>query len=333
MVPNRNQCSRRSRGRAAVWRTLTRDRDPKLIGAGRFWVVARWLEHIAEWWPGQSPFGDLTRRAPRRQTGALWESGARLFGVGDVPVARLFWSLAESASRLWVVARLPKATHTGSDSPCTPAHGRTLCRRMSRIPDQASVHLVQCVLIVARRGRDRSVTRAVARQACACDLPLLDPNNAGAECATTRIQAARARGDESNAAPFAEFRARFCRTTHWDGIVTESGSGRPVGDQRDWRHEAPPDPHYRHRFPAEIISHAVWLYHVFSLSLRDVELLLAQRGIVLSYETVRRWCKKFGQSFANRLRRRRPRPGDRWHVDEFSHIVMPKQPNASSDGC
>jgi transposase-like protein len=78
----------------------------------------------------------------------------------------------------------------------------------------------------------------------------------------------------------------------------------------------PPDPHYRHRFSAEIISHAVWLYHVFSLSLRDVELLLAERGIVVSYETVRRWCQKFGQSFANRLRRRRPRPGDKWYMDE-----------------
>jgi putative transposase len=78
----------------------------------------------------------------------------------------------------------------------------------------------------------------------------------------------------------------------------------------------PPDPHYRHRFPAAIISHAVWLYHVFSLSLRDVELLQAERGVVVSYETVRRWCKKFGASFADGLRRRRPRPGDKWHVDE-----------------
>jgi putative transposase len=51
-----------------------------------------------------------------------------------------------------------------------------------------------------------------------------------------------------------------------------------------------PDPRYRHRFPAGIISHAVWLYHVFSLSLRDVELLLAERDVVVSYETVRRWC-------------------------------------------
>jgi putative transposase len=70
----------------------------------------------------------------------------------------------------------------------------------------------------------------------------------------------------------------------------------------------PPDPHYRYRFPAEIISHAVWLYHVFSLSLRDVELLLSERGVVVSHETIRRWCKKFGQTFAFSLRRRRPRP-------------------------
>ena len=78
----------------------------------------------------------------------------------------------------------------------------------------------------------------------------------------------------------------------------------------------PPDPHYRHRFPAEIIRHAVWLYHVFSLSLRDVELILAERGLIVSYETVRRWCQKFASSFADRLRRRRPRPGDKWHMDE-----------------
>jgi putative transposase len=78
----------------------------------------------------------------------------------------------------------------------------------------------------------------------------------------------------------------------------------------------PPDPHHRHRFPAEIIRHAVWLYHVFSLSLRGVGLLLAERGVVVSSETIRRWCRRFGQSFATSLRRRRPRPGDRWHLDE-----------------
>ena len=78
----------------------------------------------------------------------------------------------------------------------------------------------------------------------------------------------------------------------------------------------PPDPHYRHRFPAELISHAVWLYHVFSLSFRDVELILAERGVIVSYESVRRGCLKFGASFASSLCRRRPRPGDKWHLDE-----------------
>ena len=77
-----------------------------------------------------------------------------------------------------------------------------------------------------------------------------------------------------------------------------------------------PDTPHGHRFPSEIISHAVWLYHVFSLSLRDVELLLAERGVIVSYESVRRWCLRFGQSFADKLRRRRPKPGDTWHLDE-----------------
>ncbi len=75
-------------------------------------------------------------------------------------------------------------------------------------------------------------------------------------------------------------------------------------------------PNYKgFRFPSEIISHAVWLYFRFSLSFRDVEELLAQRGIVVTYETVRQWCLKFGQSYANELRRR-PRCGDKWHLDE-----------------
>ena len=72
----------------------------------------------------------------------------------------------------------------------------------------------------------------------------------------------------------------------------------------------------RHRFPAEIISHAVWLYHVFSLSLRDVELILAERGVIVTRESIRHWCRKFGAGFASRLRRRRPRPGDTWPLDE-----------------
>jgi putative transposase len=121
----------------------------------------------------------------------------------------------------------------------------------------------------------------------------------------------------------------------------------------------PPDPHYRHRFPAELISHAVWLYHVFCLSFRDVELILAERGVVVSYESIRRWCLKFAASFADKLRRRRPRPGDKWYMDEVfirirgelhylwravdqdgivldawcSVAAMPERRSASSSGC
>jgi putative transposase len=72
----------------------------------------------------------------------------------------------------------------------------------------------------------------------------------------------------------------------------------------------------RHRFPAEIISHCVWLYFRFCLSYRDVEELMADRGVTLLHEAVRYWWRKFGQVHANRLRRRRPRPGDKWHLDE-----------------
>src|SRR5262245_3678568 len=71
-----------------------------------------------------------------------------------------------------------------------------------------------------------------------------------------------------------------------------------------------------HRFPAEIISHAVWLYFRFCLSYRDVEELLFARGIVVTYEAIRQWCRKFGQAYANQPRRRRPQPGDKWHPDE-----------------
>jgi putative transposase len=72
----------------------------------------------------------------------------------------------------------------------------------------------------------------------------------------------------------------------------------------------------RHRFPAEIISHCVWLYVRFCLSYRDVEELMAERGVLLTYEAVRYWCRKFGQAYANQLRRRRPRPGDKWYLNE-----------------
>jgi putative transposase len=72
----------------------------------------------------------------------------------------------------------------------------------------------------------------------------------------------------------------------------------------------------RHRFPPEIIQHAVWLYFRFPLSYRNVEDLLAERGIDLSYETVRRWALKFGTLYARRLRRLRPQPSGCWHLDE-----------------
>ncbi len=71
-----------------------------------------------------------------------------------------------------------------------------------------------------------------------------------------------------------------------------------------------------HRFPGEIISHAVWLYFRLCLSYRDVEELLFERGVVVTYEAIRKWCRKFGQPYANQLCRRRPRPGDKWHLDE-----------------
>ncbi len=72
----------------------------------------------------------------------------------------------------------------------------------------------------------------------------------------------------------------------------------------------------RHRFPPEIISHAVWLYHRFTLSFRDVEDLLAERGVTVSYEAIRSWRRKFGPEYARTLRRRQGRLGDIWHVDE-----------------
>ena len=79
---------------------------------------------------------------------------------------------------------------------------------------------------------------------------------------------------------------------------------------------AAPPTYTGYRFPPAIITHAVWLYYRFALSYRDVEELLAERGVIVSYETVRQWCRKFGQQYANALCRRRPRPGDKWHLDE-----------------
>ena len=74
--------------------------------------------------------------------------------------------------------------------------------------------------------------------------------------------------------------------------------------------------YHGYRFPPDIISHAVWLYHRFCLSCRDVEDLLAQRGVTVTYETIRQWRQRFGPVYARRLRRRGGRMGDTWHLDE-----------------
>jgi putative transposase len=81
-----------------------------------------------------------------------------------------------------------------------------------------------------------------------------------------------------------------------------------------------------HRFAAEIISHAVWLYFRFTLSFRDVEELLASRGVIVSYEAIRQWTLKFGQTYANTLRRQQPKRGDKWHLDEGVLTINGKHP-------
>src|SRR3712207_3361498 len=86
-----------------------------------------------------------------------------------------------------------------------------------------------------------------------------------------------------------------------------------------------PNPYTGHRFPPEIISHAVWLYFRFPLSLRMVEEMLAARGILVSHETVRQWARKFGQDFANQIRRRLPCAGDKWPLDEVCLMIAGKK--------
>src|ERR671917_2386532 len=88
----------------------------------------------------------------------------------------------------------------------------------------------------------------------------------------------------------------------------------------------PPISYARHQFPPEVIQHAVvWLYLRFTLSYRDVEDLLAERGLEVSYETVRRWVLKFGPAIARRLRQGRARPTEHWHLDEMVVRIAGKQ--------
>ncbi len=81
----------------------------------------------------------------------------------------------------------------------------------------------------------------------------------------------------------------------------------------------------RHRFPTAIISHAVWLYHRFCLSFREVEELLAERGLTVTYETVRQWCRKFGPAYARKLKKRQGRLGDAWYLDEVVSSIQGQQ--------
>ena len=89
---------------------------------------------------------------------------------------------------------------------------------------------------------------------------------------------------------------------------------------------------YRHRFPMTIIQHAVWLYHRFPLSYRDVQELLHQRGIRVSHETLREWCIKFSALFTEELRHREPRRGSRWHLDEVWTLLANSKPAALLNG-
>ena len=80
--------------------------------------------------------------------------------------------------------------------------------------------------------------------------------------------------------------------------------------------------YHGYRFPPEIISHAVWFYYRFCLSFRDVEDLLAKRGVIVSYETIRQWSRKFGAEYARKLKRREGRLGDTWHLDELFVMIQ-----------
>src|SRR5580704_1610899 len=113
-------------------------------------------------------------------------------------------------------------------------------------------------------------------------------------------------------------RTSMSRSLGIDTLATDE-----PGHVLDWVMQ--PISYARHRFPPDIIRHAVWLYLRFTLSSRDVEDLLAERGLDLSYETVRRWVLKFGPLFAKELRRRRHRPTSQWHLDEMAVLISGRQ--------
>ena len=112
----------------------------------------------------------------------------------------------------------------------------------------------------------------------------------------------------------------------WDVRADEVARGgvlsSSVGACQTWPMKSDTPSYHGYRFPPEIISHAVWLYHRFGVSFRDVEDLLAQRGITVSYEAIRLWCLTFGSAYARRLKRRQGRLGDIWHLDEVFVIIQ-----------
>jgi hypothetical protein len=111
-------------------------------------------------------------------------------------------------------------------------------------------------------------------------------------------------------------------TRHTNGIVNLGGglATGMIGGLSAWMVEGAGlvgtgAPSYRgFRFPVEIISHGVWLYYRFPLSLREVQEVMLARDVMVSHETIRQWCVKFGQTYAKGLRHRQPRPGDKWHL-------------------
>jgi putative transposase len=80
-----------------------------------------------------------------------------------------------------------------------------------------------------------------------------------------------------------------------------------------------------HRFPIAVIRHCVWLYYTFPLSYRDIEKMMLYRGIEVTYESLRKWCKKFAQTYAHQIRHRRPKPADKWHLDEGVITIKDQQ--------
>jgi putative transposase len=115
-----------------------------------------------------------------------------------------------------------------------------------------------------------------------------------------------------NRCPFVSMKAAFGTTGIVNLLDTQS-----LWQSCGMNTAAPANRYKNRRFPTEIISHAVWLYFQFCLSFREVEELLSERGIQITYEAIRKWCRKFGQQYANQLHRRRPRPRDKWQLDEM----------------